>query len=205
MTDNWSLVWVSHHQLLVTDSDEIGIETADFSNGLIIIMGHGATIHTGIHTGNVRVQASSLPGPPPQPDPGPWEEIVEASVYSSTGHLGIDVHYPDPGYDTVRQFPDFATAGPGWYRLRAHAHGRDTPHDAAQEAPLEDYLLLCWPATHAPTDMIRTTDRCGQALRAQTARGTTPAPPQPSAAERAHEQLLRDNIHRRLSTRRQPD
>ncbi|GAA2123034.1 hypothetical protein [Streptomyces synnematoformans] len=198
MLDNWTNVAVSHHQFGVLDSDTIDIETADSSNGLILIMSHGAMISTGIHTGYVRVQSLPLPGPPSHPDDGPWEDIIEASVYSATGRLGVDAMEPSPEDDAYLHLPELATAGPGWYRLRAHARGRDTPHAAVQHEPLEDYLLLCWPAPQAPTTLIRTTDHVGHTRRAaatphprhHTPTGRSAAPtdePQPKPTTYPHE------------------
>lgn len=205
VTDSWTAVHVSHHQFCLLDAGlsdtDFGEEGADYSNGLIVVMSRGAKIHTGIYAGNVRVQARPLPGPPEQLDPGPWEEIVEAGVYSATGRLAVEILFPDTCPDTYLQLPELAEAGPGWYRLRAHARGRDAAPDAVREDPVEDYLLLCWPAEQTPTRMIRTTDRCGRQLRNSAARHpvrprTGPVPDMPDA-EQAYQQILSDNLRRR--------
>lgn len=205
MTDSWTAVHVSHHQFYLLDAGlsdtDFGAEGADYSNGLIVIMPRGAKIHTGIYAGNVRVQAHPLPGPPEQLDPGPWEEIVEASVYSATGQLVIEIPFPDTYPDTYLQLPELAGAGPGWYRLRAHARGRDTALKDVREDPVEDYLLLCWPTEQAPTCMIRTTDYCGQQLRNSAARLHTAPTPAIPGAEQAHQQILSDNLRRRGAQR----
>ncbi|MEE1931265.1 hypothetical protein V1J52_24330 [Streptomyces sp. TRM 70351] len=200
MNDFWTEVSVSHHQFYVLDSNLMYLDTewADYSNGLVVLMSHGAKIHTGIHTGNVRVRAHPLPSEPQSLDDGPWDDIVEASVYSATGQLAVEVPDPAASPDTYLALPELAHAGPGWYRLRAHARGRDTPHQAVQSDPVEDYLLQCWPAPRTPTHMIRTTDHCGQALRDSAAHHPTPPPsadspatPPPDAQRRATEDNLR--------------
>lgn len=42
--------------------------------------------------------------------------------------------------------PNPATAGPGDYRVRVHATGRDTAVDLTAHEPVEDYRLAIWPA-----------------------------------------------------------
>ncbi|MFP8886804.1 hypothetical protein [Streptomyces mangrovi] len=209
MTDSWTAVHVSHQQFYLLDAGlgdtGFGAEETDYSNGLIVVMPRGAKIHTGIYAGNVRVQARPLPGPPEQLDPGPWEEIVEASVYSATGRLAVEIPFPDTYPDTYLQLPELAEAGPGWYRLRAYARGRDTALKDVREDPVEDYLLLCWPAEQAPTRMIRTTDHCGQQLRSSAARHSARPRTAPASgmvdAERARQQILSDNLRRRGAQR----
>lgn len=200
MTDRWTRVRVGDHSFGVLDRGEIPIETADYSNGLVVTMAAGATIYTGIDTGTVRVRAVAQTAPPAQdePDTPPWEEIVEASLYAPYGQLRIDS--PDQG--PVPDLPLLSPAGPGWYRIRAHARGRDTAFDAVRTEPVEDYLLYVWPADPAPPTVINATDRCGQGLRAAAAtQGSTTASPS-EAPDRAHQDQLRDSLLRR--TDKQP-
>ncbi|MCC9738400.1 hypothetical protein [Streptomyces sp. MNU89] len=163
MTEPRVPVHVSNHLFCVVDSDTYDITSADYSDGLILVMARGAMIRTGIHTGTVHVTARPLNDPPDQPDPGPWEEITEASIYTHTGQLGVDILYPDTYPDTYLDLPDLAHAGPGWYRLRAHARGRDTAPGALRDDSDEDYLLLCWPAPRSATNPIHTRPAPGKA------------------------------------------
>lgn len=52
--------------------------------------------------------------------------------------------------------------GPGDYRLRIHAKGRDTDYDAARLDAVEDYLILGWPECPSPPAALRTTSHTGE-------------------------------------------
>ncbi len=94
-----------------------------------------------------------------------WDEVVEFTLHTGTGQLHVgelegwgppDV--PNPAFD-----------GPGAYRIRVHAVGRDTNPDGVAEEPLERYLLQVWPAADAAADPARDyklTDLVGRARRA---------------------------------------
>ncbi|WP_139238196.1 hypothetical protein [Streptomyces pini] len=56
--------------------------------------------------------------------------------------------------------PTSSSPRPGWYRLRAHARGRDAAFKDVREDPAENHLLLCRPAEQTPIRMIHATDRC---------------------------------------------
>lgn len=166
MTSPWATVRVDDLAFGVLDNGEIPIETADWSNGLVAVMSHGAVISTGIHTGYVRVRVH-LTTAAPHEDDSPWEEIVEVSVHARHGHLRVDSF--EQG--TVSALPLLSTEGPGWYRLRVQTRGRQTNPDSVQNDPVEDYLLTIWPAPPSPTTILHTSDRVEAALR------TAPPPP----------------------------
>jgi hypothetical protein len=87
--------------------------------------------------------------------------------------------------------PDLGTAGPGSYRLRVHALGRDAHYDQAVADSGERYLLLCWPAPPAPSLIIRATDRCGYSLRFAQLHSHArrrDLPPSPAGAEQQRRQ-----------------
>ncbi len=178
------------HSFGVLDNGEIPMDTADHSNGLVVMLATGALIYTGIDTGNVRLRAHSYAEPPQELDEATWEEIVEVSVHAPFGQLQIDSLHTGP----VPALPVLSKAGPGWYRLRAHARGRDTAYDAVSEEPVEDYLIQVWPAQPTPTVIIRATDRCGQGLRESAAqtRLLTEAPIAHDVQDQ--QELLRRNI-----------
>ncbi|MFD0396415.1 hypothetical protein ACFQ3Z_46185 [Streptomyces nogalater] len=73
-------VGVHYHQFLVTDpgGPVAGEETDASQTGLVGITAGDATIHTGIHTGDVDVTVTAH-GHEPAPDAGEWEEIAEIS------------------------------------------------------------------------------------------------------------------------------
>ncbi len=175
MISDWATVRVDDLAFGVLDNGEIPIETADRSNGLVAAMSDGAVISTGIHTGNVRVRAAVASSAPASVDSDDeWEEIVEVSVHTSHGQLRVDAF--EEG--AVRALPLLSTAGPGWYRLRVHACGRDTAPDRVQLDPVEDYLLAIWPAPPQPTSILRTSSRISRSLQAALpSRATQARPP----------------------------
>jgi hypothetical protein len=99
-------------------------------------------------------------------------------VHSPHGELRIHCLEYGP-LDQPPPLPLLSPHGPGSYRLRAHARGRDLRYDAVQNDPTEDYLLTIWPVDPAPHLIIRATDRCGYGLR--LANLTTPKGPAPSS------------------------
>jgi len=52
---------------------------------------------------------------------------------------------------------DPVDGGAGWYRVRAHARGRDLMFDLVAEEPVEDYLVIAWPADPAVPESLRVT------------------------------------------------
>jgi hypothetical protein len=123
MTSPWATVRVDDLSFGVLDNGEIPIETADWSNGLVAVMSHGAVISTGIHTGYVRVRVD-LTTAAPHEDDSSWEEVVEAGVHAPHGHLRVDSF--EQG--TVTTLPLLSTAGPGRYGCASTpAAARPTP------------------------------------------------------------------------------
>jgi hypothetical protein len=166
----WVTVRVDDAQFLINDGQYSPVETADYSNGLVVTMSNGASISTGIHTGYVRVDAHPTMEAPHHSTLGKWEEVVEASIYTSTGNLKVSSLYSFPNQEASERLPKLSLAGPGWYRLRAHACGRDIAHDDVSRDPVEQYFLTIWPSPQRPTTILRATDKCGQSLRASAAK-----------------------------------
>jgi hypothetical protein len=168
--------------------DTITPETLDFSTGLIGTMTAGAMICAGIHTGYVTVRAATTDSPSAYGDTTTWEDIAEASVHAIRGSLRIRGLYDDP----PEQLPLLSTHGPGWYRIRAHARGRDINRDGLDDASREEYLILCWPASPATPHIIRATDTAGLGLRKSMVK---PLDPPPSVTPRTpQDQALRDSL-----------
>lgn len=181
MMSDWAAVRVDDLAFGVLDNGEIPIETADRSNGLVAAMSDGAVINTGIHTGTVRVRVAVLLSAPPDSDgDGEWDEIVEVSVHTSHGRLRVDAF--EEG--AVASLPLLSTAGPGWYRLRVHARGRNIAPDRVQLDAVEDYHLSIWQAPHQTTTILRASDRIRHSLQAELpppdAQPRPPAPEQPA-------------------------
>ncbi|MFM9692239.1 hypothetical protein [Streptomyces europaeiscabiei] len=78
-----------------------------------------------------------------------------------------------PLMDAPVDLPSLASRGPGPYRLRVHARGRDTAVDqTVVDEVVESYLLQSWPAAHQDALLVRATDAYGAHLRAQEADDT---------------------------------
>ncbi|MGW1767300.1 hypothetical protein ACWCQL_24950 [Streptomyces sp. NPDC002073] len=163
--DTSLVVFVNDGLFSICDDASTEVETTRWSNGLLAPMNHGAWIKTGIHTGPVTVQTRLLDQAPPL-DSGPWEEVVEASVHSPDGALAIDPGNPadEPAYLSVR--------GPGWYRLRTHAFGRNRNPDGVDDQPVETYLIEAWPQPWTPQTVLRTSPKIEASLATHTGEPT---------------------------------
>ncbi|MEV6489563.1 hypothetical protein AB0M20_13200 [Actinoplanes sp. NPDC051633] len=54
--------------------------------------------------------------------------------------------------------PVLSPAGPGTYRVRIHARGRDAHYDQVVDTPDEEYHLVSWPAPPTGSLIVRATD-----------------------------------------------
>ncbi|MBJ6636795.1 hypothetical protein H4K36_00360 [Streptomyces sp. DHE7-1] len=126
-------------------------------NGLLEVQDGIATVHTGIHTADVDVTVTVTLHT--DPEGAEWDDIVEVSLHSVSGELMVRGLMDD----LDEELPVLSFDGPGDYRLRIHARGRDTAIDLAPDEVTEYYLIQVWPAP-------RTTPGC-------CARRTATAPP----------------------------
>ena len=195
MTEHHALVPVSDHTFGLFDDYQIPIDTADWSNGLIVTMDIGASIYTGIDRGTVRVTVDLRTTAPADIDTGPWDDIVEASIHAPHGNLRVHLLEYGP-HSSAPDLPLLSTAGAGTYRLRAHTRGRDEQFDAVSTEPGEDYLLSIWPAAAQPDLIIRATDRCGYGLRLSSL--TTPIK-DPHRQPPGHQELQTRNAELRAA------
>lgn len=187
MTNLSDNVYVEDATFGVFDAEELPVESGSWANGLVRSMSIGAWIATGISMGNVRVAVTTGASQPETIDPGPWDEIVDVSVYSKHGDLRVS----SLEYGPVPALPLLSSQGPGTYRLRVHARGRDSRRDHVQNDPTEDYLLVSWPAEAAPEVIIRLTDFTGYSLRLSESRvSPRPSPPPEPGTQRQREQRL---------------
>lgn len=144
----------------------------------------GAHVYTGTHTGEISVTVELHDQPPPL-DIDYWQDVVEVSVPAPTGQLRVGGLTAET--ETESLLPSLSHAGPGTYRLRVHARGRDgaasadESHDgeAAGEYadddsdgaedhtdPTDEFLIAVWPAPEAPAIHHRLTGAFGAELRA---------------------------------------
>ncbi|MFF4061348.1 hypothetical protein ACFYZ8_35700 [Streptomyces sp. NPDC001668] len=149
-------VFINEGLFGVLDNGYIDTETADFSNGngLVVPMARGAFVLTGINTGYVSVETRVVEGPPDL-ETDDWEEVIEASVHAPAGDLKVESLERGPDTQSV-QF--LSPSGPAWYRLRVHARGREIHRDGVRMEPVEDYLLIVWPAPPEDAIVLRTID-----------------------------------------------
>ncbi|GAB2889659.1 hypothetical protein GCM10027074_67420 [Streptomyces deserti] len=156
------LVPVQYHQFDISDEDgPTGPDLAREHNGLVRVADGAITVMTGIHTGDVDVMVT-LHHTQPALDSGDWQEIVEISAQSASGELMVRGIMDD----LDEELPVLSFNGPGDYRLRIHARGRDTAVDLAPDEVTEWYLIQAWPAPAQEVAVLRQTDAYGASVRA---------------------------------------
>lgn len=107
-----------------------------------------AAVFTGIHTGRVGVAVEVRTRP--------------VTVVYAVGRIRVVGLFGD----LPEQLPNLTPNGPGDDRVRVHARGRDTGHASHTLAePVEDYLILVWPAPAAPETIHKHSDDYGAMLR----------------------------------------
>ena len=114
--------------------------------------------------------------PPDTVDVACWDEVVEVSLDMPHGDARLAVLMADVP-DT---FPTLSPCGPGSYRLRVHARGRDTSIDGTASEPFEDYLIVAWPSPQAPQTIYKETARYGAGWHSYK---KEPAAPEPGVPE----------------------
>ncbi|MEU9575558.1 hypothetical protein AB0D62_38180 [Streptomyces massasporeus] len=156
------LVPVAYHQFLISDED--GPAAADLSaahNGLIEVTDGEIAVLTGVSNGDVDVTVT-LHETEPVPNGEDWQEIVEISAHSASGGLMVRAMMDD----LDEELPVLSFNGPGDYRLRVHARGRDTAVDLTPEEVTEWYLIQAWPASQQDVAVLRQRDSYGASHRA---------------------------------------
>lgn len=156
------LVPAAYHQFLI--SDEEGPAAADLPaahNGLIEVTDGEIVVLTGVSNGDVDVTVT-LHETEPVPSDEDWQEIVEISAHSASGELMVRAMMDD----LDEELPILSFNGPGDYRLRVHARGRDTAVDLTPEEVTEWYLIQAWPASQQEVAVLRQRDSYGASHRA---------------------------------------
>ncbi|MFF4542207.1 hypothetical protein [Streptomyces aureus] len=152
---------VQYHQFDISDEDgPTGPDLNRGHNGLVRVDAGITIVMTGIHTGDVDVTAT-LHETEPAVDSGHWQDIVEISAHSTSGELMVRGTMDD----LDEELPVLSFRGPGDYRLRIHARGRDTAVDLAPDEVTEWYLIQAWPAPAQKAAVIRQTDGYGASVR----------------------------------------
>ncbi|MFF5681453.1 hypothetical protein [Streptomyces althioticus] len=186
-------VRVDYHTFELTDSDRRVPSGSDTSNGLVFSLPGQAVICTGISAGWVNVRVEVRRHPPRRVDADVWDEIIDHTVETTTGVLRVTSLMSD-----TPNLPVLTPQGPGTYRVRVHARGRDTVPDGAVDEPVEEYLLIVWRAERQPDKIYRQSDQYGAQLRAQ------PRRPVPPALVAQGDDAVRRRMQERLRRRRTP-
>ncbi|GAB2895801.1 hypothetical protein GCM10027074_74220 [Streptomyces deserti] len=162
-----ALVHAEYHLFQISDPQGPVADDLDASRtGLVSADGGAIEVTTGIHTGDVQVTVEPYSH---RPDPAQgWEEIAEISCHSPSGEVLVTSFMDDPA-----DLPSLASQGPGSYRLRVHARGRDraVDHTTVDEV-VESYLIQSWPAAHKDALLVKATDAYGAQVRARQADDT---------------------------------
>jgi hypothetical protein len=155
--------YIDYHQFFLMEPDQQDYVPEE-AGRLISTTGESVIVHTGIAVGNVAVHIEIHDQEPPL-DEVDWEEVAEGSMQVEEGALMVRCLGADPP-----DLPVLTPAGPGLYRVRAHARGRDIAYDGSVSRSQEVYLFQIWPALYLPLHVLKQTDLCGKGLR-------KPAPP----------------------------
>ncbi|WP_448060438.1 hypothetical protein [Cellulomonas hominis] len=131
--------------------------------GLVRRYPTGLEIITGVVAGPVNVTVVTSDSAPPEPDHGDWQDVCSVSVRVLAGPLVLSGPLDSPSPSSAR----LDLHGPGDYRIRIHARGRDTSYDLAVEAPCEDYLVEVWPEPRSDTTPLRATSTTSARWSAQ--------------------------------------
>jgi hypothetical protein len=155
-------VYLSYGLFVIMDYDQ-DFPTPDlaYANGLVGADARGAVVLAGITTGSVTVTLQVLDTEPDTVELDGWDEVAEVSVEPEEGDLLICA----PGNAPPPELYELAHVGPGSYRLRVHARGRDiAPHSNTPE-PVEQYQISVWPAPEKPETVHKRSDKRGQEYR----------------------------------------
>jgi hypothetical protein len=172
------VISVTHHLFFLAEKGYHPGEIPAAATGLVTGGRDCAFIHTGVHSGQVKLMIQVRDGQPLRIDWG-WDEVVEVTLHASVGDVNVASIM---GIGMPPSYPRLTPQGPGDYRIRVHARGRDTDIDGTAFEPFEEYLIQLWPAPSAPEKIYKATDRYGEQLR-QSAPNVSVT--HPSSAQRA--------------------
>lgn len=158
-------VRVDHHMFYLLDEGAASQPPSPPANGLVGSEPGIAIIFTGASSGHVTVTIEARLAAPEGVDLAGWDEVIDHSFHATGGHLRVTVFEGgQPG------MPPLTVAGPGVYRIRVHARGRDTAPDAVAFTPIENYLIVAWPEPFSADTAHQTQDAYGAQLRAAAPR-----------------------------------
>lgn len=197
-------VHVQDHGFLLSDSSvPTPFETMDYSTGLGGLMPSSMLIYAGIDRGTVEVSVeatstrAALNTSQDWDALADWDDIAEFTLFCPHGDLRVDRLEYGP-HDARVDLPLLSHDGPGHYRIRLHARGRDRHHDQIVEDSGESFHLQAWPHPPVPPLIIKSSSRCGYNLR-YSQLGARPAvlpAPNPSQQQTTTRQAILDDVLR---------
>jgi hypothetical protein len=135
-----ALVDVSDNLFQLTDFGVVP-EVGEPLDGLVVpLVSGGVSVLCGISGGPVRVRAEEWATAPPAEMAG-WDDVAEVEFDAPAGKVRVTPLFLDPVPEI-----GFLTSGPGTYRVRVHARGRDLARNRYVDSPTEEYLIQVWPA-----------------------------------------------------------
>ncbi|SEK55886.1 hypothetical protein [Streptacidiphilus jiangxiensis] len=160
-TGNVDMLYAVHHLADFETTEQYGYQDdpAAFpieNNGLVYREDGALLIVTRADAGATEVTVACY-SEEPERDAGTWEAVAEASVTAKGGELLLQQLTVGPTGD----FPILSACGPGDYRVRIHARGRDEASHLRPDTVTEFYLLQTWPAPSSPPKLLRDGDRWG--------------------------------------------
>ncbi|MEU1302568.1 hypothetical protein [Streptomyces shenzhenensis] len=155
-----ALVHAEYHMFQLADDEQHDQPAFRPENGLIFSKPGLAVVLVGINSGVVNTTVEVYRHPVGRLDTDEWDEVVDHSIESISGQMRVTVLMDDPP-----ELPTLTPFGPGPYRVRVHARGRDRSTDGHVSEPVEDYLLQIWPGRHEPDAVHKQTDRTGALFR----------------------------------------
>lgn len=167
---NSAILLAEDHSFVVVDGPEFPIETARWSSGVAAQMTTGTMIYTGVNKGRVQVSVHILEEPPIAYTHDlwktleGWDDVADISVYAPAGQLAVHQQTYGP-FDSPPDLPILSATGPGTYRLRVHAAGRDRYYDKNEDNSEERYHIAVWPADPQPAIVLKSTSLCAYGLR----------------------------------------
>jgi hypothetical protein len=158
-----SPVFTSNKRYWIAE-DVLAPTPPDYTNGLVNLFPGAAAVITGTDTGHVGLTLEFYETAPSLTTDG-WDEVADFTLWAHDGILRIveTVDRPDP-------YPLLAFHGPGGYRIRLHARGRDAAYDLAPDTPIEHHLIQVWPTTGdegEPVENHKLTDTLGSRHRSR--------------------------------------
>jgi hypothetical protein len=194
-------VRVQDHSFFIGDRDAATpFDTMDYSTGIAGVMESAMLVAAGIDRGNVQVSVLATDHDPGLDqhwdDLAAWDDVAEVSLYCPRGALTVERLEYGP-FDPRPDLPVLSAHGPGHYRLRIFASGRDRDFDKVVDASAERFHIVAWPAPSTASLIVKATTRCGYGLRMSTATSPSSAqPPPPDTQQAASHQAMLDRALR---------